>query len=562
MKLFNFLLGRSRGTVVLAVIFGLLSGAITAGLLAIVSASLRPGGRSTTLVLAFVGLCLLTPITKSISDLLLVRLGYNAIFDLRMKLSRQVLATPLRHLEEIGPHRLLATLTEDISVIINSLLLVPLLCINTAIVIGCLIYIGWLSLTAFLLVVGFMLVGGFSYQLALRRGIRFQRLAREQMDALFNHFRALTTGTKELKLNPQRRHAFVSDVLQSTARSLRGYNIRTMTYFIAASSWGQILFFVFTGILLFILPAIKALSVETLTACVLTALFMRNPLDSILNTAADLGRASVALKKVETLGLSLAANAAPDHSAAPAPASRWQMLELAGVTHSYHREKENSSFLLGPLDLSFTPAEIVFIIGGNGSGKTTLVKLLTGLYTPESGEIRVDGQRVTEQTIEKFRQHFSVVFSDFHLFESLLGIDSPEVDDNARHYLAELHLDHKVQVKDGVFSTTDLSHGQRKRLALLAAYLEDRSIYVFDEWAADQDPQFKEIFYLQILPMLKARGKTVVVISHDDRYYHVADRIIKLENGKLEDDNQFVYAGVQPIASLAKHGEILKTRNY
>jgi putative pyoverdin transport system ATP-binding/permease protein len=554
MKLFNFLLSRSRGTVVLAVIFGLLSGAYTAGLLAIVNASLRPGGRSSTLVWGFIGLCLLTPITKSISDLLLVRLGYNAIFDLRMKLSRQVLAAPLRHLEEIGPHRLLATLTEDISVIINSLLLVPLLCINTAIVIGCLIYIGWISFTAFVLVVSFMFLGGFSYQLALCRGIRFQRLAREQTDALFNHFRALTTGTKELKLNPHRRNAFVSDVLQSTARSLRGYNIRTMTYFIAASSWGQILFFVFTGILLFVLPTIKALSVETLTACVLTVLFMRNPLDSILNTAADLGRASVALKKVETLGLSLAANASLDNGVGlkPPVESNWETLELAGVTHSYHREKENSSFLLGPLDLSFSPAEIVFIIGGNGSGKTTLVKLLTGLYTPESGEIRVDGRAVTEQTIENFRQHFSAVFSDFYLFESLLGIDSPELDGNASYYLAQLHLDHKVQVKDGVFSTTDLSQGQRKRLALLAAYLEDRSIYVFDEWAADQDPQFKEIFYLQILPMLKARGKTVVVISHDDRYYHVADRVIKLENGKLEYDNPFIYTGIQPISITAK----------
>lgn len=555
MKLFRFLLSRSRGTVVLAVILGLLSGACTAGLLAIVSASLRRDGRSaTTLVWGFIGLCLLTPITKSISDLLLVRLGYNAVFDLRMKLSRQVLAAPLRHLEEIGPHRLLAALTEDISVIINSLLLVPLLCINTAIVVGCLIYLGWLSFTAFVLVVGFMLLGGFSYQLALRGGIRFQKLAREQTDALFHHFRALTTGTKELKLNAHRREAFVSDVLQSTARSLRGYNIRTMTYFIAASSWGQILFFVFTGILLFILPAIKALSVETLTACIITALFMRNPLDSILNTAADLGRASVALKKVETLGLSLEANAWLDNGAAPAPPveSRWELLELAGVTHTYHREKENSSFLLGPLDLSFSPAEIVFIIGGNGSGKTTLVKLLTGLYAPESGEIRVDGQPVNKQTMENFRQHFSVVFSDSYLFESLLGIDSPELDETARYYLAQLHLDHKVQVADGVFSTTDLSQGQRKRLALLTAYLEDRSIYVFDEWAADQDPQFKEIFYLQILPMLKARGKTVVVISHDDRYYQVADRIIKLENGKLEYDNQFIYTGAQAVGVSAK----------
>lgn len=555
MKLFNFLLRISRRTVVLAIIFGLLSGACTAGLLALVSASLhRDRLSATTLVWSFLALCLLTPLTRFISDLLLVRLGYDAVFKLRMKLSGQVLAAPLRHLEEIGAPRILAVLTEDISVIINSLLLVPLLCINAAIVAGCLIYLAWLSPTAFGLVVSFMILGSLSYQLALRRGIRFQRLAREQTDALFAHFRALTTGTKELKLHPRRREAFMTSVLQATAQSLRGYNIRTMTYFIVASSWGQILFFVFTGILLFVLPSIKALGVETLTACILTVLFMRNPLDGILNTVADFSRATVSLNKVETLGLTLETHASRSLDAGMKQAAepRWEMLEMAGVTHAYHREKENSSFLLGPLDLAFFPGEIVFIIGGNGSGKTTLVKLLTGLYVPESGEIRVDARPVNEQTVDAYRQHFSVVFSDFYLFESLLGIDAPELDANAKYYLTQLHLEHKVQVKDGIFSTTDLSQGQRKRLALLAAFLEDRSIYVFDEWAADQDPQFKEIFYLQLLPMLKAKGKTVVVISHDDRYYHVADRIIKLENGRLEPHNQLIYSGAPPAGVTVK----------
>ena len=142
----------------------------------------------------------------------------------------------------------------------------------------------------------------------------------------------------------------------------------------------------------------------------------------------------------------------------------------------------------------------------------------------------------TDENREFYRQHFSVVFSDFYLFESLLGLDSPELDEQARNYLAQLQLTHKVEVKDGALSTTDLSQGQRKRLALLTAYLEDRPIYVFDEWAADQDPLFKEVFHYQLLPELKAKGKTVLVISHDDRYYHVADHIIKLEYGKIDYD--------------------------
>jgi putative ATP-binding cassette transporter len=208
-----------------------------------------------------------------------------------------------------------------------------------------------------------------------------------------------------------------------------------------------------------------------------------------------------------------------------------------GVTHSYRGEREESGFTLGPIDLTFSAGELVFLVGGNGSGKSTLAKLITGLYIPETGEISLDGQLINDENREWYRQHFSVVFSDFYLFERLLGIGSADIDPQAQDYLVQLQLDHKVQVKDGVLSTTALSQGQRKRLALLTAYLENRPIYLFDEWASDQDPFFKETFYKQLLPELKHRGKTVVVISHDDRYFHLADHIVKLDYGKLKYSN-------------------------
>ena len=221
-------------------------------------------------------------------------------------------------------------------------------------------------------------------------------------------------------------------------------------------------------------------------------------------------------------------------------APAFESLELKGVTHSYHRELENKSFTLGPIDLSFAPGELVFLVGGNGSGKTTLAKLICGLYTPEFGEIRLNFEPVMAQGREAYRQLFSVVFSDFHLFENLLGLETVGLDSRADNYLKQLQLNHKVQIADGTFSTIDLSQGQRKRLALLTAFLENRPFYIFDEWAADQDPLFKEVFYLQLLPELKAQGKTVLVISHDDRYYTIADRIIKLDYGKLNHDEHVV----------------------
>jgi putative ATP-binding cassette transporter len=184
------------------------------------------------------------------------------------------------------------------------------------------------------------------------------------------------------------------------------------------------------------------------------------------------------------------------------------------------------------LSLTFRPGEVVFLTGGNGSGKSTFAKLLTGLYIPETGKIRLDGKSITDDNREAYRQLFSAVFSDFYLFERIRSSHIPNLDTLAQEYLSQVQLDHKVRIEGGLFSTTALSQGQRKRLALLTAYVDDRPFYVFDEWAADQNPLFKQIFYTQILRELKARNKAVLVISHDDRYYHVADRIIKMEFGR------------------------------
>src|SRR5205823_2826656 len=196
-------------------------------------------------------------------------------------------------------------------------------------------------------------------------------------------------------------------------------------------------------------------------------------------------------------------------------------------------EHEDSSFTLGPINLTFQPGELVFLVGGNGSGKSTLAKIVSGLYLPEAGEIKLDGEIINHKNRDQYRQLFSAVFADFYLFDNLLGLKNGDVDARAAEYLKRLHLHHKIKITDGVLSTTAVSQGQRKRLALLTAYLEDRPFYLFDEWASDQDPAFKKVFYDQLLPELKARGKTVLVITHDDKYFDAADRIIKLDYGKL-----------------------------
>jgi putative ATP-binding cassette transporter len=217
------------------------------------------------------------------------------------------------------------------------------------------------------------------------------------------------------------------------------------------------------------------------------------------------------------------------------------------VKHHYHREREDDNFMLGPIDLTLTPGELVFLVGGNGSGKSTLAKVITGLYRPAEGEIRLNGLAINDQNRDDYRQCFSAVFSDYFLFERIVGTGGADADRRARGYLERLHLDQKVSIADGVFSTTELSQGQRKRLALLCAYIEDRPFYLFDEWASDQDPVFKEVFYTRLLPELRSLGKAVLVITHDDRYFGCADRLVRLDYGRIagEPVAKAVFAGAR-----------------
>jgi len=480
----------------------------------------------------FAGLCLLVFMARTTASILVTRLGQKAVQDLRIAFSRRILAAPLQRLQTLGAPLLLANLTDDVAVVAHAFEWVPILCINSAIVGGVLLYVGWLSQAMLGVVVAMMALGILFFRLQARRGSSHLHAAREHGDVLFGHLRGLTSGIKELKLNRQRRDAFLSEGLEFTAANYCRDYTSGITAYILASNWGQTLFYLVIGSAVFVLPVYFEMDSNTLTGCTLALLYMMSPLTTVLDGIPTFIRAGIALGKMESLGKMFdAAPEALDAKTLPFPIA--VSLELSQVTHQYHHEREERPFTLGPLSLTVAPNEVVFIVGGNGSGKTTLALLLVGLYVPETGDVRLNGKRITQNNREFYRQHFSVVFSDFYLFESLSGFDPEELDGRALEYLQRLQLDHKVKIENGQLSTLDLSQGQRKRLALLAAYLEDRPFYVFDEWAADQDPLFKDIFYTQIIPSLKARGKTVIVITHDDQYFHLADRCLKLENGKI-----------------------------
>jgi len=540
---------QSRALVAIIIIAGLISGVSNTLLIATINSTLNNAGTPrSTLVLAFAVLCLALALLRFVSAAVLVLLMKKIMMSLRLGLSRKILNAPLRRLEQHGSHRLFAALTGDVPSIANAYVFLPLLCMNFAILLGCLIYMCWLSPLLLLAALGFMAVGVISHQLPVRKAMQYFSRSRATFDVVFKHLRGLTDGVKELKMHRRRRHAFYSELLEPRVLAQQQDLATGEIIWAAAGSWGQILFFIFIGLVLFAAPALSQANAMVLTGYTLTAMYMMGPLEFVLNFVPQLTRANVAMKAIDTLTSSLDEQQPVMETAADSEAKpSWNLVELSGIQHAYRRENEEAEFVLGPIDLSIRPGELVFITGGNGSGKTTLAKLLVGLYTPQQGEIRLDGQTITDKNRDDYRQLFSVVFSDSYLFETLLGLSDFNIDTKAQEYLAKLQLDRCVEIKDRTLSTLELSQGQRKRLALLTAYLEDRPIYVFDEWAADQDPQFKEIFYYELLGRLKAVGKTAIVISHDDRYYHVADRVIKLNYGLVEFDNSLALGAEEKV---------------
>ena len=540
MNLIWLLLKASWMQVAIAVFTGLISGGTTARLIALINKAISEGFQASDsfsdLAWQFPTLALIVVVNSIISQVLLINLSQEAVYQLRLRLSRGILSSQLRHLEKLGTSRLLATLTEDVATLTATVYAIPFIAVDLAIIAGCLLYLSFLSSMVFTFTVGFVMIAIGSIQLLINRASGYLIAARDEQDRLLKHFRAITEGIKELKLHSARRQEFFEDELQHSAAICRDQNSAALLTFSISTGWGNLLFFVLVGLLLFVLPQVAPVAPGVLSAYILTVTYLMLPMQSILDKLQALSKATVALQKIERMGLTLAGNKENYIEGQDQDTKTFSKLELKQVIHAYPGEDEENRFSLGPVDLTFKPGEIVFIVGGNGSGKSTLAKLITGLYIPEEGEIKLDDQVITDDNREWYRQHFSVIFSDFYLFEKLLGMDKPALDEQAEEYLRQLKIDHKVTVEKGKLSTTELSQGQRKRLALLTAYLENRPIYLFDEWASDQDPIFREIFYKEILMNLKKRKKAVLIISHDDHYFHLADRIIKLDYGKVEYD--------------------------
>ncbi len=465
------------------------------------------------------------------------KIGQEIIYKIRLLLINRVLATDLESLESIGGHKIYSSVTQDVDAISQSVSVFPVVITNAIIVMGAMFYMAIMSFWLFLCLVAFIFTGVLIFRLIAKYAEKYMILTRAQQDQLYRNYDALIYGAKEIKLNTVLRRNFIENRIKSTLNSVRSLAVKAQIFWSFAINWASTLLFLAILMVLVIGNNYLLLPAEVLVSYIIVLFFLQSPVGVLLELVPRLYQGIVSLNKVNSLKLSGISPATWQYlDVDEIGLNAWKSVNMIDVEYEYPGEKDKHKFHFGPINMHIRAGEIVFVIGGNGSGKSTFMKLLAGLYQPKSGTVLLNGESLCTVGKDRLRNHYSAVFGDYYLFDDVLDRNGSQVNNkDIQSLLKLLELEGKVSVEQGRWSTTKLSQGQRRRLALVSAFLSDRPIYLFDEWAADQDPYFKSCFYKVILPKLKAKGKTIIVISHDDSYFSVADRVYKLDSGKIQE---------------------------
>jgi len=404
-------------------------------------------------------------------------------------------------------------------------------------------YIAYLSITSFLVLISFMAVALFIYfrkSYSVRNNLRSTL---EMDNEVYGAIDDLLDGFKEAKLSRRK----TKSILQRAEKiSENAADIRSNTQILLAKNFifSQTAFYLLLGTMVFIVSMISSDYSDEVQKSTTAVLFIIGPISGLIGSISIFENASAAAEAIMDLESKLSTLAGrngqksgdTELKSAPCvdqPSPAFQQIELKDAVFSFQPDDQTETpFQIGPIDLKITRGKTIFITGGNGSGKSTLLRVLTGLYPLTQGQILLDGRNVSRENLQDYRELFSAVFGDFHLSRYLDGVD-----DNALHetdfWMKTLEIQDKVRIENKAFSTTELSTGQRKRLALVATVLEQRPILILDEWAADQDPIFRKKFYREILPMLRERGWTIIAVTHDSRFFDSADMQMHMEEGKM-----------------------------
>jgi len=548
MKLLDAFTKQSPNGVFIAVVMGAMSGVSYSLLIPTIMTAVEfsqnsIGGNSTELykflsieianhkfAALFLFLCVFILITRTYSQIKLTRISMDVTYELRKKIYRQISDAPIAAVEKLGPSKLISMLTADVPRIVGGAQLIPNLIIDSITVVGMLFFLYYLNENIFYYVISTLFIGAVAYQIPTLLGQKLLTRSRENFDNLQEAIRGLIYGAKELKLNQKKRREFYREALVKTEDCILKDDKLGRTIIGSANNFGDLLSFFVIGAVGFVFVNYHSISAGELAGTIMALLYLTTPVAILLYSVPQIMIAKISLNKISRIFAEIPNEGSNDEVQ---HVNDWQILSANALTYQYEPKDETAGFKVGPLDFTINKGEVTFIVGGNGSGKSTLGKLLSLHYTPTTGNIVFGETEVSLENVTSFREEISAIYSDYYLFDKIFGVKNEEMKQRTDLLLEQLELSDVVTFHDGKFSTLSLSDGQRRRLALIVAILEDRDVYIFDEWAADQDPAFKRAFYNTVIPQLKEKGKCIIAITHDDRFFSVADKIIYMEEGQI-----------------------------
>ena len=497
---------------------------------------------SKELLVYFVFALMMFVYTLKIMNSSLIILSNELIYEKRLTIIQKVLNTTLRNIEQIGQERLYSGINNDTGMVAQFPEIIVGMASSLITIIFCLLYLASKSLLVFIVSMGIIAINGLISILTGKIATKYWEKNRKIQDIYFSQMSDLVYGIKELILNKLRRFDFWNEVKHYSRLSTE-QNKKAAFQFLYFDLYNTLMYNIIFGVVVFVFPILFiSISVNELRDHLFIVFYMIGPFNNLVSNISRFMQLKVNLKKINVLIDDLEKVSAEERllddeqklsfaTENPIVESPDIELQFENIYFNYKMENTNDMFTLGPLSLSIKTGEILFIIGGNGSGKSTLAKLLTGLYQPQQGSILLNGKIANSNDLIHL---FSAVYSDYHLFKKLYGIEYQKRKTEIQHLLETMKIDSQIKIDpEGIIESIDLSSGQKKRLAFVITCLENKPILLFDEWAAEQDPEFKDFFYQELLPALKQKGKGVVIISHDDRYFHIADKIIKLERGVM-----------------------------
>jgi putative ATP-binding cassette transporter len=461
----------------------------------------------------------------------LIEAGLHRI---KVRVGERIAKAELEALERVKAAEICDRITENTTFITERSGAIATMMQSMTIMVFAIGYVAWLSPPAFALV-GLLCGAGAMMFVLLRREfvVHVQQTARQRI-TFFERLADMLSGSKEIRFSRRRSREVREDII-AASDALRAAGTKSSNLMADGMLLGEGVLFALLTAVVYVLRSHVEVDARLLTRLVAAVMFIWGPFMGLTLGVLPYIRSNIALGQIDALEQKLEAalqEEKPEQKAEDPWKGRVTAIEARDIEYSYPADNGGERFHIGPLSLTLEAGQIVFIVGGNGSGKSTFLKVLTGLYAPSAGSLRASGVAVGRENVVWFRDMISAIFSDFHLFTKLYGLAGVE-EEAVHRLLALMQLEEKTSFAHRKFTKLTLSTGQRKRIAMVVALLEDRPICVFDEWAADQDVQFRRYFYEELLPSLRRAGKLVIVVSHDDRYFHCADRVIKMEYGKI-----------------------------